>query len=90
MDIIVVLFVNNVVCFLNEKLVHGLVDNYTNLLTRAIEDIASDVDIFSSLETHSWSVRNMLATVINYYFNNRYYEILSLFAKFRQISFKKF
>lgn len=76
MDIIVVLFVNNVVCFLNEKLVHGLVDNCTNLLTRAIEDVATDVDIFSSLETHS-SVRNMLATVINC-FNNRYYETLSL------------
>lgn len=72
MDIIVVLFVNNTACFLNEKPVHELVDNCTNLLTRAIEDIAPDADIFSSLETHSWSVRNILATEVNYCFNKRY------------------
>lgn len=87
MDIIVVLFVNNTVCFLNEKLVHRLVDNCTNLLTRAIENIAPDADAFSNLETLSWSVRNILATEINYCFNKRYYE---MFVTFEPISFKTF
>lgn len=77
MDIMVVLFVNNTVCFLNEKPVHELVDNCTNLLTGAIEDIAPDADIFS-LETYSWSVRNILTIEICYCFNKCYYETLFL------------
>lgn len=36
---------------LSEKPEHGLVDNYVNLLTRAIEDIVLDVDPFADLGT---------------------------------------